>query len=432
MSVIVHSTGKDKLSIGLAGALRWSVLATSSQDLRKKNSIIRNQASLIGAHSYATRQIGDATYLGLYTQSAIGVKKIKSIHSLGIAFLAALTGPDVDPVTVNAILLVEPAQMSEKRALVVIEGGEIVRDVIEGASEAIANAMRARESLPSHVVYAQYPEISGAQTVTWEQLLDGCSQDSILQPVPKSPLLLVGIAVVLMAVGGYFAYQKMVVEPEKKRKALAAAAAADQTPVYLAQLRASLSALGWDRKELSKRLADLNAFPMYHAGWALEKRECLASAQKCETQWKRTGGQLSALQKLLGEASYDVAVSNLDTTTMSHNQPVQAEKLEMEQLPEIGAAAKQLREVLQRLSNAEISVSTANSEKWPAMDFKNVKPAVVASRGSIEITAPLPKVIAVLAELPSTVVMDSYTLVVGSGDVGSLFKVTLKGYVYAK
>lgn len=432
MSVIVHSTGKGGQSTGLAGALRWAVLATSEKALRDKNKIIRTQAGLIGAQSYVTLQVGTNTYLGQYTQAVTKTKKIRSLHSLGLAFLAALMKSGDDQVTINAILLVEPDQMPEKRALVIIEGGVIVRDVIEGASEAISNAMKAREALSSHVVYAQHSEIPGAQTVTWGQLLDGCSKNSLVISIPKSPALYAGVALVLIGIGAYFAYQKMVVEPEKRRKAQAAAIAADQTPVYLAQLNASLSALGWERKNLNLSLTGLATFPMYHAGWVLEKRECFSTTQTCDTNWTRRGGKLSALQQLLGEASYDVAGSSMDTAIMRHKLPMVAGQLELEQLIDIETAAKELREVLQGFANADISVSTTSSEKWPAMNYTGVRPSVIASRGAIEITVPLPKISDVLAVLPNSVVMDSYTLMVSQSDIGSLFKVTLKGYVYAK
>ena len=66
------------------------------------------------------------------------------------------------------------------------------------------------------------------------------------------------------------------------------------------------------------------------------------------------------------------------------------------------------------------------------MSYKGVQPAAIASRSQIEISAPLPQIAAALAELPPTVVMDQYDLIVSIGDVGSIFKVTVKGHVYAK
>lgn len=433
MSIIVHSAGENRSSIGLAGQLRWSVLATSKVELRKKSSIIRKQASLIGAKSYATLTIDETTYLGQYTEMALGsTKPPKVLHSLAIVFIAALTSTGADARTLNAIILMEVDRQPGKRAVVIIEGGEVFLDKIENTADALISVQGARSALTSHIVYAQHAgEVPGAEIVTWEQLLECCNSTTTLHKVPTNPMVFIAVFLLILAISGYFVYEKIVVEPARKRAAAAAAAAADTTQIYLAQLSASMDAVGWDRADLTKQLNDIKKFPMYYAGWALEKRECSAVTQSCQTRWSRTGGQLPALLKMLPDATYDIAASDLNTAIMSQPLTIQAGKLEYP-LPAIDAAAKKLRGILQRLSNAEVNITTASSDKWPSMDFNGVKQGVIAVRAPMELTAPLPKAAELLAELPDDVMMESYILTVGTGDIGTIFKITLKGHVYAK
>lgn len=433
MSVIVHAEGDGRTAVGLAGALRWAVLDSSSP--RKWNKSIRSQASLVGASSYTTKSFDEARFLGLYTKAVFTAghaAEIKILHSLAIAFLEALTHPEVDDRTINAILLMIPQNQPEKRALVVIEGGMIVRDVIEGVAEAIANVQRARESLPGHIVYSQHPEVSGSESISWEELLLACNTDSLLRPIPNNPSVVIGIAALIIGVAGYIAYDKLVVEPQAKIKRLKSIAAADKTPAYRNLLESSLANLGWDRQDLTSSLISLEAYPFYGEGWSLEKRECNVILQGCVSTWHRNGGQNSGLIKMLPNEAYDVTGSTLTSALTILKRPMKGAQLSHAGLHEVNAAAAELRNQLQLLATADIVITSWASEKWPSMDFRNVLPSAIATRSGVEIIAPLPKAVAVLASLPSSVVIDGYTLTVGSGDLGSLFNIKFKGYVYAK
>ena len=96
-------------------------------------------------------------------------------------------------------------------------------------------------------------------------------------------------------------------------------------------------------------------------------------------------------------------------------------------------AATGIRPILQRLSNAGIVVSSASPERWPPADFTQVSRAAIASRTPFELNGiPLPVAGKVIAELPPYAVLDGFTLAVSPGELAGMFKIKLKGYVYAK
>jgi hypothetical protein len=432
MSNIVHSVGTGRSNVALASALRWSVLSIETISKRATNKIVRNKAALVNGSHYGILSLGTTTYLGTYTQAALSIESPKVIHSLALAFVAALVAAGADINSINAILLMQPQHSPDKRTLVVVEGGEIVRDDVDSSANAIANALAARELMPSHRIYTQYTEIPGSEIVTWDQLFSSLGPTTVLQATPRNPLLLWGVLVLVLAGFTFAAVQKLVIEPERKRQRAAAAAALDKTPAYVSELRKSLSSTGWERADLSKAIAQLQNHIFYSTGWILENRECSASAQSCTIMLKRAGGQLSSLLSLFPKAVYEVADSTLDTAKMTEAQTMVPARMEPDDLPTSDTAAKQLREVLQRFSNAGIAITSGASEKWPVMDFSKVKAPVIATRGTLEITAPLPKIDDILSLLPPFVQVDSYRLIVSTDDASSYFKVTLKGSVYAR
>lgn len=439
MSFHVHIYGEGKTASCLASGLRWSVLSAAGSKKVNEKKTIRNQASLIGAQGYAVYSYEGTKLLGLYTQPPRlpgAAAPPKTIYSLALAFLSSLSQSGVDIRIANAILLVEPRGMPDKRALVVIEGGQIIRDMVDSTMDAIASAQSARDSLTDHQIYSQYPEIPGASDVDWDFLAHGCDKSALLVAVPRSPATLIVIMLAILAGAGWFGYQELVVKPEKARQKKLAAIKANKTPEYMALLRSSLSAVGWDSADLQAQITALKGspkgYPFYYKGWALEKRECVAANQSCTTQWRRTGGQLPSLFALLPNAKYDVVSSNLDTAKMDESSVMVRSSQQPEQMQTLEEVSKKLRESLQKLANADVVVSTGPAEKWPQMNYSGVDPKVIAVRASVEIVAPLPIVVAALRELPPTVIIDKFTLDVSSGDVGNLFKVSVKGYVYAK
>lgn len=438
MSSIVFSQGEGKNSVGLVSSLHWSVLASGDEKVRK-NARVRKVASSLSAPSFTTLTVDGSELMGLYTVSPIlSGKPPRTLHSLAIVFMHAMMSEGTHQSSINAILVMEPQGMPDKRALVIIEGGAIVTDTMPTSQNALTQVMSAREQLHSHVIYAQHAELPGAILTTWDTLQEACSKASELQAVPRSPAVLLGATAVVLAAAGLLAHQKYVVEPEKARQRRIAQQRADRTPEYLAALHSQLGAVGWQREDLGTHLQSLVNSVFYGEGWSLERRECNdlkeSGPQRCLTTWKRHGGQLSGLQRLLPDAIYDVGnqKSTLDNAPMIHEQPVKPASLDATGLPQLSDAAKQLREALQRLTNADVAVATGSASNWPVMDYTGVNSNVIAKRSSVEITAPLPQIVAALAELPPSVVIDSYTLVVSSGDIGTLFKVTAKGFIYAK
>lgn len=430
--MIVYTSGSGRSASGLAAGMRWSVLGNVGDGDRKQGAAVRKQASFLASDAYTTFTAGNTVYLGQYNQPALKKTTVKAKHSLALVFLQALLAGGSDPETINAILLVEPQGLPEKRALVIIEGGRVARDVVENTREAVDLATKAREDLSGHIVYAQHQELPNAEEILWEALVGHTGKKTLLKPIPRNPLAIVMVTVIILAIAGFFAYKQFVLEPELKRKRQAAALAADTTPIYIANLRRALSSVGWARGDMSMALVGLDVFPMYGKGWVLERRSCTSEPSQCGTQWKRTGGQLSDLTALFPNAVYDVAESSLDAAKLKHQQAVVPASMELESLMPVDAAAKQLREILQKLANAEAVITTGTSERWPPMDYKGVNPAAIASRSSVEISAPYPQIAAIIAELPPSVVLDKYDLTVSIGDVGNIFRVTVKGYIYAK
>lgn len=432
MSQIVQQFGENRSVVALASALKWSVLSTEPKSKFATNKVVRNKAALVNGSRFCVLSIGLTSYLGTYTQAVSALSTPKSTHSLALIFVGALVSAGADINAINAILLLQPQNGAEKRVLIIVEGGEIVRDVVENTTTAIQNALAARDLLPSHKIYAQYSEISGAEIVTWNLFYEARSSATLLMSTPRNPLALLGALLVVVACMSVALIHWLIIEPENKRQRLAAVAALDKTPEYVFELRKSLASLAWSRADLSNAMIALQKHVFYSSGWVLESRECSSSLQSCVLLFKRSGGQLSSLLALFPKAVYDVAGSSLESARLNEPQVIERAKLELDDLPSSENAAKQIRETLQQFTNADLSITSGPSERWPIVDFSKVKASSVATKGALQITVPLPKVENIISLLPPFVQIDSYVLLVTTDDPSSFFKVLLKGSVYAR
>jgi hypothetical protein len=430
MSAIVHSAGTGRASTGLVAAMRWSVLARAGEKAGARS--IRHKASQTGASRYAVSHADAAIYLGLYHDPVNGARETpKALHSLALVFLAGLMADGVDRNSINAALLMEPDGRPNDRAVVIIEGGAIVRDSLDEKTKAVSAVRDARQQLPSLGVFAEQDDFPGRTAVTWEQLQSGVSTATAIRSVPPNTIVLLVLALVAVVAAGAFAYNEMVLKPEEARKRALQAAAADQTASYLASLRAALSNTGWKAGDIQASTSRIDAEPFYFSGWVLEERAC--TVRTCVSRWKRQGGELPALSRLLSSAAYDVDRSNLDTSYFTQDAKGTPAQLTVEQLPSLANAATGLRPILQRFANAGIVVGSAGPERWPAADFSQVKASAIATRTPLELSGiPLPIAGKVIAELPPYAVLEGYTLSVSPGELGGMFKVKLKGFVYAK
>lgn len=430
MSAIVHSVGAGRAGAGFVAAMRWSVLARAGE--KSGGKLIRQKAALTGATRYATSQADSTIHLGLYNEPVLSkVAPPKTLHSLALVFLAGLTTEGVDRSSINAALLMEPDGRPADRAIVIIEGGAIVRDGVEEKSKAIEAAREARETLPSIQIFAQTADLASVTLVSWAELQAGKGASTLVKALPPNTTLLTGLAAVAVVVGAGLLYNELVIKPEEARQRAIRAAAADQTASYVASLRAALDNAGWKTDDLQGSAARLDASPFYFAGWVLEEKTCTPRA--CVSRWKRQGGELPALTRLLAPASYDIDKSTLDVSYFTEEIRGQAAQLTVEQLPTMADAATGIRPILQRLSNAGIVVSSASPERWPPADFTQVSRAAIASRTPFELNGiPLPVAGKVIAELPPYAVLDGFTLAVSPGELAGMFKIKLKGYVYAK
>jgi hypothetical protein len=434
MGSIVYRDG----AVGLVAGLSWSVLSSDADrltgaGLRKK---IRRQSSLLGASRFVLNPLAGANHLGLYTAPLLSRDKApRQMHSLALVFLMAFNRADKN--SVNAILLMPIQGDDERRALVIVEGGQVVHDRIERATDAIALVQKFRNTSGlQYAVFSVGHEVHDATDIGWSQLLATANKNNALQNLPRNIALLASltVAVVLAVVG--LAYFQWVIGPAREHAAqLAKAEQENKTPAYLQKLRQGLSVAGWEVSDLTQFLEQQHQTLAYTKGWGLEKIVCDIDAQQCRYHYTRVGGEIDALIAQLPGKTYDLQTASKDAAQFNAPFVPVFHSLSRADLPKANAWPVPLNTRLQRLTDAGAKLATLKEEAWPSqgIELKKVDAAVVVRRAAVEMTLPLPLVPSALAELPPFLGWRSFVLVVNhSSDKSALLTVQLKGHRYAQ
>ena len=456
MSSIVYSEGKGRKGLRLAAGLRWVILDTgASSKLSAKK--IRLQAQPTGASRYVVNQravtpngvsqTSQEATIGLYNEpmqpSAGG-----TLYSLSMVVLSGfLRQENLDHNKINVALLMEPQGAPHLRAMVFIQNAQVIMD-------SVLETTRAIEQLGEHVarsgamtIFSENPEIALEHTpITWSQivsLVDRKASDALLRPIPGTPYPFVTFLMLSLAVGGWFAYDHYVREPEKNRRAALALAARDQTPAYREAVQAELHSTGWDRADLLGFLASVRQRAVFESGWVF--REMMCDIHQCTTQWERRGGLLTGLasarrdESIVSAGATDEANGTPSGTLLNgppalekaitqfkHSRKVAA--LEVVDLPEASVSVLQLITVAQQLSNAAIGVTLREMHPWEVISTTDVEPRAILRKSELELSLMPHQATETFALLPSNTLIQSVRLKVA--DVNS-FSLELKANSYA-
>ena len=423
---------------GLIVGLSWSVLSSEAERLsgRALQHKIRRQGRLRGARLYALNPLPHVVHLGLYTPPVLSRDKPpRHLHALATVFLAAFA--QVDKSTVNAILLMPVEGDDERRALVVVEGGQVVHDKLERSSEALALVQKYRQTSGLiYTVFSQYPEVPDTTPVTWAQLLANTSKSTALQPLPRNTALwLLGSLLLVGAVLG-LAYYQWVLAPAKARAAQLAQAARDNhTPQYLQKLGQGLAKAAWNPDALLALLQAQAAQTAYFKGWALVKVSCDIDSRRCEYRYERMGGEVAELLLRMPALQYDASASGKELAVLNQGFDPPLQALSRQALPARLPAAVQLRSALQRLNDAGVQVHQGPAAAWPTqgLDMTRVDKNVVVQQSPLELSLPWPLATDTLQNLPPFVGLRSVTLdIKPGGDKADWLRVSFKGHSYAQ
>lgn len=444
MSTIVYSAGEGRAKGHMAVGLRWVVLdqgAKRRKDGRIATHIIRTQARTIAASKFVVLQSGMDTAAGFYSDPVVAAPpRLEKVYSLSMLFLSAFLRQRSDTV-VNAALLMQTDRNIDKRAVVIILGGQVTLDTLLDTEKALERVNDEIRNVPGISVFCQSPEISATHTIiSWEDitaLTDKEGSISRLQPVPASAYLIPAVAMVAVVIGGTVSYDQMVRKPEARQRALAQAVKADRTPAYVAAVDLALQRSGWSTGDLKNHVDALRQYPMFTKGWALESLAC--DGAQCLARWERRGGTLATLQtalpseKLLMPGSDESPLTKGAVATLERaftTRPLAAQYLasSRDKLQTKNQALLSLYSPMQKLSNAGLSVSIGEPSKWDGFDASGVTASEILLQMPISITAPYFRAHEVLSTLPTNVFLKSFLLNTADGAM----TINFKGFVYAR
>lgn len=444
MSTIVHSSEVGKTRLHMAVGLRWVVLDQGTKrrkDGRVPAKIIRAQAQTVAASKFVVLHSEMDRAAGFYSDPVVGAPpRSEKVYSLSMLFLSAFLRQQAGAV-VNAVLLMQADRAIDKRAVVIILGGQVTLDAMLDTDKALERVQEEIRSVPGISVFCQSPEISATHTIiSWEDITALTNKDGSmcrLQPVPASPYLIPSVLLLGVVISGVVSYDQLVRKPEARQRALAEAVKADRTPGYLAAVDLALQSSGWDLDDLQSHLNALRQYPMFTKGWALESLSCDGS--NCLSRWARKGGTLETLQaalpseKLVMPGSEEStltkgAVATLERAFTTHQLSAKHQARGRDKLQTKEKALLALYSPMQKLSTAGLSVSIGEPSKWDGFDVSGVAASEILLQMPISITAPYFRAKEVLSLLPANVAMKSFLLNTADGAM----TINFKGLVYAR
>lgn len=439
MSAIVYSEGKGRSAVRIAAGLRWVVLDGGLGRGKSQTSQIRIQAASIGSSRYVMQKSDAGDTVGLYNDPIVEDASLKGkIYSLSILMLTGYLQRDgVDPVGINAVLMMQPSGLPEKRLLIYIEGGQVTLDTILDRDKAIEQAKSQIDISPDAVLYLEHAEVDRAhERISWSdvvELIDKKVSVAVLKSVPVSPYLLPVIVLAIASAGGWYAYDQLVRQPEKRRLASIQAAKKDKTPVYVSASEQALRSTGWDRDDIKNFVFGLMSHPAYVTGWSFAKIACDQSG--CISEWSRRGGIVTDLQAALPNEKMIILSqdggnqsSTIEKTFMRQAYERKNAAIERSQLGTIEQSILEIRPVIQKLQNAGASATMGEFKKWEVASTSGVRVNELIYQTPVEVTMPLFRLSETLNMLPTNILLHS--LVISNAD-GSL-SFNLKGVAYAR
>lgn len=435
MSFIAHTIKTGKKAKSFAVGLRWTVLknggATESKRSSKIAGLIREEASTLSATKYVVTKLGNARFLGLYTDP-IDADEKSEIYSLATLLLCEITRRMEDVSKTSMMFLLEPPHLTNKRVLIVIEDGQITSDVLLDKERAIAETVERKESNPAIVLFSQYKESTAAtETMSWSDIEAMATKDAeaaLLLSIPIPGYLIPAIGILAIAVASAAAYYYLVSVPEQKREAARQLAKQDKTLEYLEASNLELSNTGWKHADLADFVARWSDYSIFNKGWALQSVTC--DTKVCTTKWVRKAGLVPDLVAILPNEKIDVENSSVDTNYMNSEHKTSFADLKRDSLKNLSETKQQLRPIFQMMINAGINAESGTSAKWAGFPSTGVSPNVILEQMPVSVSLPLHKAGEVISVLPESVLIKSFSIMVS--DDASHFDMSLKGVVYVR
>ena len=436
MSFLVHTIGAGRKAVAFAVGLRWVVLESAGSNQKRlrllggsSNSKIRTQGNVIGASRY-TLNPDEPGVCGFFNDPSSLSKsdKYSAIYSLSALFASTLKqgGMSIG----SSILMMQPTTMPEKRILIIVEDGLIAVDAIYDQAKAVDEVNARFKHYPDTHLYAQMDEVAFPATpISWDDftgLSPKKDRHALLKPLPTPAWLPVMLVLGVAAASAIVGYQKLVVEPESQRKALLETQKQDRTPAYVLAVDQELSSAGWERSDFLEYMTAMRASPVLLKGWKLHQVSC--DQKQCTFKWDRLGGTVDELAKALPEQTVVYRDSSLEKTVTTRPTKSMSTQWSRSKLLDYQASLAEIRPTLQKLTNAGISTTVSEPQRWAGVDLSGVRPDSLLAKYSVEIGAPLHLIKGVVDVLPESILIKSFVLAISDNDV----RMSLHGAVYVK
>jgi hypothetical protein len=418
---------------GIVAGLEWRALSGYSTKKPVSNQVRElartYEASLILIHAVETRHGVDAS-LGMFEIVDPEEKMPRDLYSLAALAVHAFSDQ------INAVLA---WRLEQKTAVVVIQGGIPVVDVVKDHAEAAAlvhQALKGGFGFSDHRLFTNdLQAFSAGELIGADRIWRPCSKATRLTKVPVKASSVAGAMVVglCLAVGSIGIYQW---NAERDKAALRAQlAATDPVPGYLASLGEKINAMGFDRKALIGAIEELGKYPVWEAGWMLTQIDCAAG--QCTSIWQRKGGTTPDLlaarkgEEMLAESTDDKVLLRWSSGLKLTGIRDQSKAIRKATAKLQNATAFQIW----RNANISVSQSTEDFKIWPLPttgDPSRLPEDIVLRIRAVEVPVPYPLVRELIEETPPSIWWSGFSVVFSPGEAAQLLKVTLKGNVYVK
>ncbi len=431
MSIVVSTRNKA----GLVGELHWRRLTSSGG--KRKAEILAAVRELGARRIVVCSGTGESMpALGLYTTGVEldlhddeGPRQAapKRLYSLAAAFARFVGGA-------NAVL---QHHLVDGRVLfVVVEGGRPTSEHIASVDEATAAAQRMAGGADgvSYDRWSNNPDLLGGELVGEEDLWGHTPQTALVSPPINLVAWVGGALVIALGIGGWVAYEQFI--QEKKRQELKRKQReADPRPRYQAALTAALPELGADREQFVAAIKALGSRRVMVQGWILEEIACSLRTKECRWQWKREVGTTSALAAALAtdglvlreQPSIDVARFASPLELAWHG------VTERSALTPVADAERQLIEVAQRWTNAELSAPSITAlqvwPKVPGIDPRKLPADMLVHARQVSVAGPLGLAGELVRSASADVWWSEFRIQVASGGTDATINLVGSSYV---
>ncbi|MEY4564607.1 MAG: hypothetical protein RLZZ618_3884 [Pseudomonadota bacterium] len=420
----------------LLGGLAWRPVGTGRHSMRRLHAA---RHLVPDATHCALFESGQGAVYGFYQPRAAeeNSRLPRELFSAAHCF-ARLVGQQAPNAALILSVLSDRNRAEDKVYVVVLDDGVPVVDLLTTDMEA-RNALGSEDRLIWSDHIAAYPN---ATEVDFEWLVKGADKSSRVLPIPINPwpLAMLGVAVALIALGWGVVQHRKKVEVERQR--VAAAAASDPAPRYLAALNDQSQRMAADRSSMVAAVERMFETPVRVPGWSLKSVECSALSKRCASLWQRRGGSYDDLHAAVAGEQLELlssdgsAVPVLDLARTAKPLTVKRHSLAAASAPLLPfrEAIRQAGPLMQVWKTADLNLDIKGPQLWPRVESVPVgftHPRALQS-GLITVSdVPGPFIVEALQTAPTWISWETVQVDVGEGDIKGRLKFKAIGTYYA-